>query len=207
MNNVVCKIAGKEFAGWTSVSISADVLAISRSFRMAASRLRTASNVFDMGIHSGDLVEIFIGQDRVLTGYIVKVSADYSSTGINVSIEGFSKTADLLASALPSNAPKTYKNMLIQDILKSVSAELGIETYVQVDLKDKDTVNFSPEETIGNKLIDLLKRKSFLLTDDEFGRLVVCKAGSAGKTTDSLETGKNLLTAKRELDSKNLFQE
>ena len=102
-NRVEVRIGGKVFAGWKSVVISMSVEQVARAFAMEVTT-DFPSNVDFRTLQSGDLCEVFIGEDRVCTGYIEATPVSYDGKKVRVQIQGKSKTIDLVQCCPPSAA-------------------------------------------------------------------------------------------------------
>ena len=102
-NRVEVRIGGKVFAGWKSVVISMSVEQVARAFAMEVTT-DFPGNVDFRTLQSGDLCEVFIGEDRVCTGYIEATPVSYDGKKVRVQIQGKSKTIDLVQCCPPSAA-------------------------------------------------------------------------------------------------------
>lgn len=205
-NKVSLLVNGKRYSGWLNVRIEAALMQLTRTFSVDVTQQLREGSVF-VGISLGDEVVVNIGSDKVLTGYITNIRTSYSASEVKIQVQGTSKTIDLVECCLPSGVPKSYKNLVLSDVLSQVVGAYGIEVVDQVGIKDKVSLDIKPTEKIGSALITLLQKKSYLLTDDEEGRLVICKPGTKGICTDSLVYGVNILSGLKEQQSKDLYQQ
>lgn len=204
-DSVSLKVNGRHYRGWTNVSISAALLSLARAFTMSISRLKSAAGALDLGVAAGDEVEVYVGEDRVLTGFITKVSARYDKDGIELTVSGASRTW-VLQSALPYEFARTFKEVSVDKAIKSIAGIFDVDFEIRSPLSDKITLSFSAEERIDQKLIDLAKRKSLIFTDDEKGRIVLSSAGTEA-ATDAIETGVNVLSGGRTVDATKRYRE
>ena len=205
MEDVILKVKGVEFQGWTAMAISAGIQTLGRGFSVACSRLKDDGGTVAIGIEPGDEVEVFLGEDVVVTGYVTKVTTGYDSGGVDIQVDGFSRTM-MLQSALPYAAPRTFKDYAVTKLLTTLCGYFGVEVGALVNASTAETISFSADELVSDKIVQLVQRKSVLVTDDEAGRLVLLKAGSE-TANDAIETGKNVLSAKRTTDMRNRFRE
>ena len=65
------------------------------------------------------------------------------------------------------------------------------------------TVN--PGEKVVESINRLLTKDNLVVTDDEFGNLVIVEVGSAGKCFDRLKVGQNVLTGSSNWDASKIF--
>lgn len=205
-NKVSLLVDGKRYSGWLNVQIEAELMSLARSFSVGVTRQLSQSSL-DIGIKLGDEVVVSIGSDVVLTGYVTNIDVKYSARSVQISIKGFSKTIDLIECCLPTGTPKSYKNLMLSKLLSQLAGVYGIGVIDQVGVADKVSLDIKPTDKIGDALIDLLKKKSYLLCDDENGNLVVCKPGSEGSCSDSLVYGQNILSGHKTLKAENLFRQ
>lgn len=100
-NDVRLLVNGQAHGGWKSVRISAGIERQSRDFDLTVtdtwpSTDKSATSVVSRRIRPGDECQVFIGNDLVLTGYVDATPIKYDGTQISVSVQGRSKTADLV---------------------------------------------------------------------------------------------------------------
>lgn len=205
-NKVSLLVKGKRYSGWLNVQIEAELMNLARSFSVGVTRQLNQSSL-DIGIDLGDEVVVSIGSDVVLTGYVTNINIKYSARSVQINIKGFSKTIDLIECCLPTGTPKSYKNLTLLKLLSQLAGVYGIGVIDQVGIADKVSLDMKPTDKIGDALVDLLKKKSYLLCDDENGNLVVCKPGSEGSCSDSLVYGQNILSGHKTLKAENLFSQ
>lgn len=206
-NTVSLKVNGKLYKGWLSVEIISSLLSLARTFAVSATRSRNTSGDLTDGIRAGDSVEIFIGEDKVLTGYVMKKTISYSSSSINIEISGASKTIDLEQCTMPDGYPLSYKNQTHLQNLQCVCKPYGIEVSDEVRNTKKCDFEIKPTEKIKDAVFSYLKKHMLSVGDDEDGKLVIREPCSSGQASDSLILGKNVLTGKRTTDHNALYSE
>lgn len=204
---VILKVNGVDYSGWTSVSITTALESMYRSFVVESSRKVDSNGVLSFGITVGDSVEVFIGKDKVITGYVTKVEMSYGAESIGIHVEGAGRPWVMCSSALPSSAPKTYEKMKITDSLQVICGYFGVPFISQINLEDRETISFSADEDIFGKLKKLLQRKTILLSEDENGNLVLTKAGFSGVANDIIKSGVNVLDGKKEDNAEKIYSE
>lgn len=96
-NAVRLLVNGVEFGGWKSVRIGAGIERQARSFDLSVTdRWPGSRNDIPRRVRAGDVCEIYIGADRVLTGYVDGTPIKYTAKTVTVGVGGRSKTADLV---------------------------------------------------------------------------------------------------------------
>lgn len=206
-DSVSLKVAGRSYVGWTNVSVVTDLKSLFRSFSVSGSRRIDGSGVAKVDFHVGDSVEVFIGADKVITGLVTKVDVVYKSSSVSITVQGMGRLWAMCTSALPPGVPRSYENMSLPRLLETIAGPFGVQVVSNVQVLDKESMSFSSEDTVEEKLKSFLKRKSFLLTESEDGRLVIEKAQGAGSTYESLESGKNILSGQRTDDAQGLYSQ
>ena len=201
-NTVTLFVNGKKYENWLDVSITCTLQSLARTFSVRATRSKEDLTI---GIQPQDEVQVFIGDDLVLTGYVTKREVSYSASGISITISGASKTVDLQDCCMPHGVANSYKNQTHEQNLKAVCASFGIGVVDQVKSVDRRNLEFSPTETVGSAITRYLQKNGVLLTDDEAGNLVIAQAGSGGNANDTLELGKNILEGTRTQDVSKRF--
>ena len=97
MNDVVSVCAnGVDLKGWTDVSITAGITMAARSFTVGITFAWPQAKDVLTAVNLGDRVEVKIGSETVLTGYIFSTPVSYGANSVSVSISGRSKTADII---------------------------------------------------------------------------------------------------------------
>lgn len=94
-NKVTIRVNGKIYGGWKSVSIQIGMDQMSRIFGLSVTDTFPGNTDFHH-LRNGDLVQLYIGDDLVCTGYITKVEVNYNGKQITVNVQGQSKTVDLI---------------------------------------------------------------------------------------------------------------
>lgn len=89
-------VNGVEFGGWKSVRIGAGIERQARSFDLTVTDRWPGQTDIPRRVRPGDACEIYIGADRVATGYIDGTPIRYDGKSVSVGIRGRSKTADLV---------------------------------------------------------------------------------------------------------------
>ena len=203
-NTVLLRVSGREWGGWTSVRISAGINRIARDFNVAITTRWPGSRDYQPRIKNGELVEVLIGDEPVLTGYVEALPLRYDASSVSMGIVGRSKTADLVdCSALP--VQQSGKNLL--RIVSELAAPFGI-TVVDAGVPQTAVIDAQPEhgETVADCLNRLLGQVQTLAYDDECGRLVLGKTGT-GKAATALVLGENILSCDTERSIRERFSE
>lgn len=205
-NEVKLLVGGKKYLGWTEIQIESGLTSFSRGCSLVATRNSRTASLCD-GIEEGLEAVVKIGDDTVLTGYIVKKVTSYGAKEAKIQITIKSKTVDLEECTIPLGKPHEWTGVSVAAVIKELAAHYGINV-VDNGLGSgiKQALRVSPSSVISGEILKLLRKDSLLITDDELGRLVICSSGLQGSASECLEYGKNILTGERTHDVSKVFK-
>jgi prophage tail gpP-like protein len=89
-------VNGTEFGGWKNVRVESGIERQARSFDLEVTDRWPGATDVPRRVKPGDACELYIGADRVATGFIDGTPIRYDATTVSVGIRGRSKTADLV---------------------------------------------------------------------------------------------------------------
>jgi prophage tail gpP-like protein len=205
-NAVTLTANGLDYGGWKTVSITASIENQARDFNLGITWKWPGQNT-EIPIKEGTRVEVRIGADLVLTGYVYARPVSYDAGQITRGISGRSLTSDLVdCSAV--NQPGQWSGQSMQAIVQALAAPYGIKVLSQVPETSKISDHtIEPGETVFESIDRLLTLSRLLSTDDGRGRLVIVEPGSGGRAVDRLELGENILTGSAGFDFSGVFSE
>lgn len=204
INTVFLRVNGREWGGWTSVRISAGIDRVARDFNVAISRKWPGATDSTPAVKNGDKVEVLIGDDLVLTGWIEGTPVRYDATSISLGIVGRSKTGDLVDCTATSTQ---HTGAGLVDIAAALAKPFGVNV---IDGGAPTTAVIDAQPQHGETVIDCLNRLlgqvQALAYDNESGDLVLGVAG-AGKASNALVLGENILSCDTEKSIKDRFSD
>ena len=183
-----------EISGWTGVTVSRGIERLPSGFEIEFTE--PLEGVSDLIVQPGDYCEVYLGDDKVLTGYVDTYNPSYSARQHIVRVTGRSKCQDLIdCSVYPPDLQLT--SSLLLDVAKAVSAPYGIAATLA-----KGSIQGDPFQQIvafaGQTPFEILdglcKTRGLLFYDDTDGNLVISKVGDA-HTASGFEEGINVLSA------------
>lgn len=187
---VTLRVRGLEFAGvggkrWGAVTITTSLVDLASSFSLKALGVFATEEDF---IREGDEVEVFVGPDLLITGYVDDVEHDGDAENASVEVSGRSRTCDLFDCSAPLG---TWSGLTLLKLLQTLIASYRIDIVDEAGVGGVIVRSHRTEE--GEFLFDAIDRlgrdHSFLATDDGAGRLVLTRAGAAGRATDKIMRG------------------
>lgn len=207
-NLVTLLVNGQEFGGWTSVSISAGLDRMARDFSLGVTRAWPDSSgaAIARRVTFGDSCEVYIGDTKVLTGYVDGTPIRYDGRTVDVQVVGRSKTADLVdcAADVPTGQ---IRGKTALGIASALAAPYGVA--VRSDVEPGEPIaehQVEQGETVAESIQRVIDLRQMLATDDADGALVLTRAGS-GRASTALVLGENVLSGEANLDGRDRFSE
>lgn len=205
-NKVTLTVDGLEYGGWKSVQITADLERQFRTFKLDVT-WQWPGQTTVRRIQPGAPCEVRIGNDLVLTGYVFKAPISYDGRQIGLSIEGSSKTQDLVDCAA-TNRPNQWHQQSLLSIVEALASSYGVAVVSEIaETARLGSHTIVPGETVFQSIDRLLTLFRVFSTDDAQGRVVLARPGSGGRASDVLELGKNILSASAPMDYSQVFSE
>ncbi|XZG71732.1 phage baseplate assembly protein [Chitinibacteraceae bacterium HSL-7] len=206
-NLVRLTVNGYDFSGWKEVSITAGIERVARDFSLLVTYPRDAGvPQFSGLIRPHDECEVFIGSDKVLTGFVDGTPVEYDGESMRFAVNGRSLTGDLVDCSAIGGANQ-WRAQRLEQIAAALAAEYGVKVVADVPTGEP-VADFAIEqgETVFEAIDRLLKSRQFWASDDEHGVLRIIKAGSR-RAGGSLVLGENILQGAAERDYKQRFSE
>ncbi|MBU9866821.1 phage baseplate assembly protein [Rahnella aceris] len=205
-NDVILRVNGRKFAAWTRVSVSAGIDRLARSFNLEITRDWpdvTGTTMLRYPITAGDVIEILIGDDKVITGYADGTPLKYDARSVSTSVTGRSKTGDMIDCSTPLQ-PGQFTNRSLVQIVTELVKPFGASVK-SLTSKGAVLVNFQVDygESINESLNRLLGLEQVLAYDDAAGNLVLDDVGNERATT-ALVLGQNVISADSRRDMTDL---
>ncbi|WJV61349.1 baseplate protein [Pectobacteriaceae bacterium C52] len=203
-NLVILRVNGREWGGWTQCRISAGIERIARDFNVQITREWPGSSDqknIQTRIKRGDLVEVLIGDDLVITGYVEALPVRYDAKSRVLGIVGRSKTCDLIDC---SAEPKQYGQRTLAQVATDLAEPFGITVIDSTDNETLQSVQADQGETVVDVLSKMLGLQPTLIYDNEKGNLVIGDIGVERAVT-ALVLGENILTCDTEQSIRDRF--
>lgn len=206
-NTVKLLVGGGEYAGWKSVRIAAGLERLARDFEVSVTDRWPGSLEQARRIRPGDFVQVLVGNDLMVSGYVDATPLEYDAHGYTLLIRGRSRTADLVDSA-PDNQSQQWKNAKAEIIAKDLAQPYGVDVRTEVATGDALLEHQVQQgETVFDSLDRMAGQRQFLMTDDERGRLVLTKPGGGGQASTALILGENILSGQAGFDYTEVYSE
>lgn len=203
---VTLQIGGVNFAGWLSVEVARSIEAAASSFSLSVSA-RYPGELNPTRIPPGAACELWIGTDKVITGYVDRVKPSIDAASHSITVAGRSKTCDLIdCAAAPDKAsPKRWRGRTLDQLAAELAKPYGVEV-VTIDPTGAAFSRIALErgETVFEAIDRYARQRQVLVCDDTAGRLVLTRTGHRRSSTGIAE-GANMLTGESEADASQIF--
>ncbi|SKC22469.1 Mu-like prophage tail protein gpP [Kosakonia radicincitans] len=204
-DNVTLRVDGREWGGWTSVRIGAGIERLARDFSVEITREWPGGDEaksLQPRIRNGAKVEVLIGDDLVMTGWVEATPVRYDALSVSTGISGRSLTADLIDCAAE---PKQFNGQSLVQVATALAKPFGIEV-VNSGAPSGAIPGVQPDhgETVIEVLNKMLGNQQALAYDDPRGRLVIGGIGSTRATT-ALVLGQNIINCDTEKSIRERF--
>ncbi|EET5377579.1 phage baseplate assembly protein, partial [Escherichia coli] len=178
-DNVTLRVNGREWNGWTSVRIGAGIERLARDFSVEITRQWPGDEgitTLQPRIKNGSKVEVLIGDELVITGWVEATPVRYDARSVSTGIAGRSLTADLIDCAAE---PTQFNGRSLVQIAQALAAPFGIEV-VNSGAPSGVIPDVQPDhgETVIEVINKILGQQQALAYDDPHGRLVIGGIGS-----------------------------
>jgi prophage tail gpP-like protein len=204
-DEVTLRVGGYDFTAWTEIEISAGIERQARDFNLSITRTWPKATGLERMVRPGDKCELWLGADKILTGWIDATPISYDDTQITVAISGRSLTGDLVDCSAEFGAGQ-WRRRKVESILADLAKPYGIKVIAEVDtgaaIQDHQ---IQPGETVFESIGRLLSLRQLLSTDNGEGNVVLIEPGSGSQVATALRMGDNILTGDVGLDYKDVF--
>lgn len=197
-DNVTLRVNGREWGGWTSVRIGAGIERLARDFSVEITRQWPGDNdtiSLQPRIQNGSKVEVLIGDDLVITGWVEATPVRYDAASVSTGISGRSLTADLIDCAAE---PVQFNGQSLVQVATALAKPFGIDV-VNAGAPASSIPDIQPDhgETVIEVLNKVLGQQQALAYDDPRGRLVIGGIGATRAKT-ALVLGQNIISCDTE---------
>jgi prophage tail gpP-like protein len=175
---ITVQLNGVNYTNFTSINVTKNIESVSGSF--AFSSTADSQNLFP--IRMGDLVKIYVDGEKILTGYVEKLSVNYDDTSHSIEASGRNILCDLIDSTVGTT--KEYEGEVsIIDIARSVLDGIGLQS-VKVINQVGELESFKPWDIesaeVGEKCFEFIekfaRKKQFFWNSDADGNLLLLRA-------------------------------
>lgn len=170
------EVNGIRYGRFTEASAVISLDSIARGFSFTA----VSTEGLPLPFKGGEPCRVIVDSDPILDGFIELVSVDYDARGHSITIEGRSKTGDIVDSSLQGkeiNAP-----ISLQKIIEGVISEIGLDIAVidNTTIEDFNEAEDKIGPAVGENAFDFIERlarkRQVLLTSDGDSNVVITRS-------------------------------
>lgn len=204
MDDVRLVIGGESHAGWTEIRVMRSIEAVADTFELTLTE-RWADGEEPRPIRAGVACELWIDDERVVTGYVDDVAPSYDAQKHTVTASGRSKAGDLVDCSLSGTLQ--WKGRTLLAIARDLAKRFGIEVRSEVGAGDVFQVEaLEPGEPVWDFLEQLARRRAVRIVSLPDGNLLITRAGT-GRIATPLTLGENVLRASGEFSLRERFSD
>jgi prophage tail gpP-like protein len=181
---------GREISGWTQVRVSRGIERCPSDFEISFTE--PYPGVSQVIVQPGDLVQVLLGQDVVLTGFVDRYLPSYNAREHTIRITGRSKCQDLVDCSAKWTGGQLL-NLTVDQIAKRLCAVYGIDVNVAAGTVIGDPIpqlNIMIGEPIYGVLERICRYRALLLYDEPDGSLLLANGGDGADGSTGIGTRK-----------------
>jgi prophage tail gpP-like protein len=207
----VLVVNGRQFRDWTSVLVEQRFTEWFPIFQFECTEeldnrptsKRVAAN---LQIKPGDIVEVTLGGQSALLGYVVERHVGYDARNHGVKIVGVGKTWDLTNTSVFSQGG-SYDNQSWSQFANALIGPSGVKLKEvgAVDSTPFENIHVQPGEIISQALERYARMRKIVLGSSPHGDLLAVGDNSASPV-DSLIEGQNILQANGVIKDENVYR-
>ncbi len=205
MSEAILKVDGTVYAGWKSIDIrrsldhAADTFSLGLTDRWAGEEARRP-------IRMGSPCEVWVDDQKLITGYVDVVNPRYNATERTISVDGRSKVADMIDCAFStSDSQYQFNNQSFSAIATRLAKPFGITVKNEVGKFSSARVrNMEAGQRVFEFIEELSREEAVFMVSNPDGDLVITRA-SDKKVDTALELGKNVKESDGQFSMKERF--
>jgi prophage tail gpP-like protein len=182
-------VGNSSIIGWTEATYRASLTALAPLLSLRHIEL-LSRELTPIVLHAGDAVTARIGSIDLLSGYVDRVTVDYTSTSHTLALETRAKTGDLVDCSV-STRGGSWRGVSLRKIAEALCAPLDIDVAVAADTDlgaSFEHFAVQPGETVYEALERAARMRGLLLQTSASGALVIGVPYTASSYEISLGT-------------------
>lgn len=203
---VTLKTDGNIYGGWKSIDIRRSLEFAANTFSLSITD-RWAGETTSRPIRMGSPCEVWIDNEKLITGYVDDVAPRYTATERGIEVEGRSKIADLIdcALSLTDQEKSQFNGLNFLQLAQRLAKPFGIGVVDRVgSFKQAAVRNLDPGKRVFEALEEWSREEAVILTADANGNLVITRASNERVRT-MLKLGENIEAAQGRFSMKDRF--
>lgn len=202
-NRARLKINSVFYEGWKAFSIQESIETIASGFRLS---LTDSWGDVRWPIRDGDLCEVYIDEEKLLTGYVDSIETSISKDERTIEVSGRSKASDMVDCSADIGV-SNFTGIKFEDLCKKLASPFGI-TFSLLSGVVTGPVISKVGVGIGETAFEILdkraKQKGLLLISTPDGQVEISTPGKT-YSVSGLTLGQNIISCNASFDSKDRF--
>lgn len=203
-NRARLKINSVFYEGWKAFSIQESIETIASGFRLS---LTDSWGDVRWPIRDGDLCEVYIDEEKLLTGYVDSIETGISKDERTIEVSGRSKASDIVDCSLDGLGTNEFTGLKLEKLCEKLAAPFGIVFEVPSGV-DTGPVIQKVTANIGDTVFEVIEKrvrqKGLLLISTPEGIVQITTPGKE-YATSGLVLGQNIISCNASFDSKERF--
>lgn len=185
---VSMRVGGKVLTGWLQSEVSISIETLAGTFSVPATLVPGDVPM----IKRQDEIEILVGDQVVITGYVMSADPFYDERDIGINVAGRDRTGDLVNSTAMHKGGQ-WKGVKIDRIVRDLVDPFGIKVVVEAEIgKALDDFKLNFGESRLDAIARACRLRGVLPIPDGHGRLLLTKAGTR-QAPGEIRRGHNVL--------------
>lgn len=208
MDEIIVVVDDVRYRGWKKFTVHNTLDAMCGSFTL---EIVEFSDELVENLFPGNRVDIYIGGDQLMAGYIYTREKTVTSGSNTLTLSGRDITSDLVDCS-PTVKSNYWAGAKIERIANDITKPFGIFTDVIVDDVPFSEFSIQQGETAYSAIERMCRLRGYLCITNQFGDLVITNFDERfipdiELNTSKLEIGKNIISMTEALDYSNRFSE
>lgn len=191
-DELVIKVGGQVLSGWSEVRVTRGIERVVSDFEVALTE--KYPGVQDVVVQPGQECEVYLGADKVITGYVDRYMPEIGAGMHTVRIAGRSKTQDMVDCAAVWKGSQIVNGTVLQ-IAQTLLEPFGIRAYAVDDVGQVvPTTVLNMGDTVFDVVEPMARLRALLMYDDTDGNVAFSRV-STKKAASGFKEGENVEAA------------
>jgi len=205
-DDVRLRIGANDYSGWKTIAVRRSLDTLADTFDLTLTD-RWSADAARRPVRLGEACEVWIGDEKLITGYVDEVRPRYDSKTRALTVAGRSKTADLVDCSLPASDTSAAQNnsQTLPQLAAALAKPFGVKVVSEVGgLPKIDRTVAEPGQTAFEIIEVKARTAAVLIISNPDGNLVITRASNQRVATP-LILGENILEAEGEFSQRERF--
>lgn len=197
---VTAENGGNQITGWESVSITRTLDAAAGTFT-----LDVYDNAPEYLVDVNLPIEIFIDDNKIITGWVDNEDISISSNSYSYSVSGRDKTADIIDCS-QIDKPFVFSNQTLGQVAEKLCSPFGIKVIKKTDTDIYKSLTIEQGQAIYTFLDEYAQKQGYIINSNVDGDLVIYNPTNF-KTLGNIVEGYNVLSLSKKTKLDGLYSD